>query len=73
MPWLIFVIATFAPPEIKARLAELWDFPKYEGIHKHGERYFFTRHDGLQNQPKVYLQFGLKGKSRELLDPNSFS
>ncbi|MBN1666536.1 MAG: S9 family peptidase, partial [Anaerolineales bacterium] len=47
--------------------------PRYENLHRRGERYFFTRHDGLQNQPKVYLQFGQQGKPRELLDPNSFS
>jgi len=59
--------------KIKARLTELWNFPKYESIHKQGERYYFTKNDGLQNQATLYLQFGLKGKPRLLLDPNDFS
>lgn len=58
---------------IKARLTELWNFPKYEDIHKVGERYFFTKNDGLQNQAALYLQFGLEGKPRLLLNPNDFS
>jgi prolyl oligopeptidase len=59
--------------KIKARLTELWNFPRYEGIHKVGERYYFTKNDGLQNQAALYLQFGLEGKPRLLLDPNDFS
>jgi prolyl oligopeptidase len=59
--------------KIKARLTELWNFPKYESIHKKGERYYFTKNDGLQNQAALYLQFGLHGKPRLLLDPNDFS
>jgi len=58
---------------IRARLTELWNYPKYEEIHKAGGRYFITRNDGLQNQPVVYAQDHLDGNPEVLLDPNDLS
>ncbi len=58
---------------IRARLTELWDYPRYGvPIHKRG-RYFFFKNDGLQNQAVLYLQDALDGPVRTVLDPNAFS
>ena len=36
-------------------------------------RYFYTRREGKQNQPILYVRDSLKGKDRVLLDPNTLS
>jgi len=58
---------------IEARLRALWDYEKYLLPVKRGERYFFRRNDGLQNQYVLYVQDGLEGEPRVLLDPNGWS
>ena len=62
-----------ARPEIEARLTELWDYPKYEPPQKKGDRYFFSKNDGLQNQAVLYMVQSLEGKPIEILDPNRLS
>ena len=58
---------------IKSRLETLWDFPKYEGIHKAGGRYFLSLNDGLQNQAVLHIQDSLDSTPKILLDPNTLS
>ncbi|HEV8702354.1 MAG TPA: prolyl oligopeptidase family serine peptidase [Candidatus Polarisedimenticolia bacterium] len=36
-------------------------------------RYFYTRREGSQNQPILYVRDSVKGKDRVLLDPNGLS
>ncbi|HEY0081655.1 MAG TPA: prolyl oligopeptidase family serine peptidase, partial [Pyrinomonadaceae bacterium] len=36
-------------------------------------RYFFTRREGQQNQPVLYVREGAQGKDRVLIDPNTLS
>jgi len=38
-----------------------------------GDLYFFTRREGTQNQPILYVRQGLKGQDRVLVDPNPLS
>ncbi|MEO1136133.1 MAG: prolyl oligopeptidase family serine peptidase, partial [Pseudomonadota bacterium] len=57
---------------IEERLRVLWDYEKFLLPTKRGERYFFRRNDGLQNQYVLYVQDG-DGEPRELLDPNGWS
>jgi prolyl oligopeptidase len=59
--------------KIRARLEELWDYEKFGTPVQKGEAVFFTRNDGLQNQPVLYVQNGEAGAPRVLLDPNSLS
>jgi len=59
--------------KIKARLTELWNFQKYEGIHKAGGKYFIAKNDGLQNQAVIYQQDSLAAEPALLLDPNTLS
>ncbi len=59
--------------QIKARLTELWNFPKFEMLIKAGGKYFFTKNDGLQNQAVLYVKDSLDSAPRQLLDPNTLS
>jgi len=59
--------------KIKAHLTRLWDYPKYSVTRKEGDRYFFSKNDGLQNQPVLYMQHDLDSTPVKILDPNELS
>lgn len=58
---------------IRQRLTALWDYPKYSVPFKEGQRYFFSKNDGLQNQAVLYMQARLDSEATVVLDPNKFS
>jgi prolyl oligopeptidase len=58
---------------IKKRLTELWNHERYSLPVHRGDRYFYLRNDGLQNQSVLYVADGLHGQPRVLLDPNALS
>lgn len=58
---------------VKKRLEELWNYPKYSSPNKEGEYYYFSKNDGLQNQSVIYRQKGLKGEPEVFLNPNKLS
>jgi len=58
---------------IKERLTKLWNYEKFGVPVLRGDQYFYTRNDGLQNQSVLYLQRGVRGTPRMVLDPNTFS
>jgi prolyl oligopeptidase len=60
-------------PAIIRQLTELWDYPKMGTPAKSGPYYFFTKNDGLQNQSPLYVQEGLQGSPRVLIDPNDLA
>ena len=59
--------------KIRARLNEIWNYPKYSAPFKAGEYYFFYKNDGMQNQNVLYIQKGIDGTPEVFLDPNTFS
>lgn len=58
---------------IRQRLTELWNYEKYGIPFKEGDRYFFFKNDGLQNQNVLYTLKSLTDQPTVLLDPNSLS
>jgi prolyl oligopeptidase len=59
--------------EMKARLAEVYNYPKYSAPFKKLGKYVFAKNDGLQNQFVLYIQEGRDGTPLLLLDPNALS
>src|SRR5688500_18132381 len=59
--------------KLKARLTELFNYPRISAPFRRGDTYFFTKNDGLQNQSVFYIQKGVNGKAEVFLDPNKFS
>ncbi len=59
--------------KFKSRLTELWNYPKYSAPMKEGNRYFYYKNDGLQNQAVLYMQETLDSESKEIIDPNKLS
>lgn len=70
-----------ARDKIKQRLTKLWDYEKYGIPFKEGEfrsdgsgdRYFYFKNNGLQNQSVLYTLKTLDAQPKVLLDPNKLS
>jgi prolyl oligopeptidase len=59
--------------QLKQRLQELYNYPKYGIPHRTGGYYLWSKNDGLQNQSVLYVQKGLTDTPRALIDPNQLS
>lgn len=59
--------------QFKERLTKLWNYERYGAPHRRGERYFYTRNSGLQNQSVLLVADSLTAAPRELLDTNRLS
>ncbi len=59
--------------ELKTKLTELMDYPKYGSPFKKNGQYYFFKNDGLQNQSVLYTQATLDAEPEILLDPNLLS
>lgn len=62
-----------AREKIKERLTKLWDYEKYSIPFKEGNRYFYFKNNGLQNQSVLYTLKTLDSEPKVLLDPNTLS
>src|SRR5262249_23926821 len=68
--WLVSMPAR---DPIKARLTELWNYPRYSVPHRAGAWYFFWKNTGLQQQDVLYRQATLGSEPVIVLDPNTLS
>src|SRR5215207_8389663 len=58
---------------IRNRLTELWNYERYSAPGKIGNRYIYSKNDGLQNQSVLYITDSINEPGRILLDPNKLS
>jgi prolyl oligopeptidase len=58
---------------LKDRITKLWNYEKYGIPFKEGNRYFYSRNSGLQNQAVLYSVTTLDAPPQLLLDPNTLS
>ena len=59
--------------EIRKRLEEVWNYERFGTPRKEGDRYFYLRNDGLQDQSVLYVADDLDAEGRALIDPGGFS
>lgn len=59
--------------QVKARLTELWNYAKESAPKKHGDYYYFSYNDGLQNQSVIYRKSSPEAEAEVFLDPNTLS
>jgi len=59
--------------KIHARLTQLLSIGNVGTPQVGGEWYFYTRREGMQNQPVLYVRKSLKGSDRVLVDVNSLA
>ncbi|WP_232819976.1 prolyl oligopeptidase family serine peptidase [Aliidiomarina celeris] len=57
----------------KQRLTDLWNYERIGTPFRHGDRYFYYRNDGLQNQSVLYVTDHPGNVGKALIDPNGFS
>jgi prolyl oligopeptidase len=68
-----FLASAGAREEIRSRLREIWDFPRWSPPFEKNGQWFQSRNSGLQDQPVVY-RMGSAGEAGEvLLDPNTLA
>ena len=56
---------------LRTRLEQLFDYPRLSAPERQGDRLFYFRNTGLQNQAVMFVKE--KGVERVLLDPNTLS
>ncbi|CAH0553417.1 unnamed protein product [Brassicogethes aeneus] len=58
---------------IKRKLIEIWDYPKFSTPLKRGKKYFQFRNSGLENQSSLHIFDDLRADGTVLLDPNQMA
>ncbi len=59
--------------DLRKRLTDIWNYPKYGVPFKKGDNYFYFKNDGIQNQSVLYIQSNIDAPAETLLDPNKLS
>src|SRR5260370_18279752 len=59
--------------QIHKRLTELLTIGSIDVPQIGGKYYFYTRRDGMQNQPVLYVREGLNGRDRVVVDANQLA
>ena len=59
--------------QFEQRLTELWNYERFGVPEKAGQKYLYTRNDGLQNQSVLYLADSPSDEGQVLIDPNTWS
>lgn len=68
-----FLDALESKEEIRTRLTSLYDYEKVGCPFREGDRYFFFKNSGLQNQSVLYYKDSLDGNENVFVDPNEWS
>ncbi|KAJ1272282.1 hypothetical protein BS78_06G190200 [Paspalum vaginatum] len=58
---------------LRGQLTALFDHPRFRAPFKRRDRYFYFHNPGLRPHGALYVQRGLGGEPRVVLDPNAFS
>ncbi len=58
---------------IHSKLKTVYNYERYTGVSKSGDRYFWSRHDGKQDRAVLYVSKSLTSEGEVLLDPNKFA
>lgn len=58
---------------LRDQLTALWNYPRYSVPERHGDRYFFSKNDGLQNQSVVFIRRNEESEPEVIIDPNTLS
>ena len=58
---------------LKARITELYDYPRVSAPRYAGRHWFYNRNTGLQRQSVVYTRETLNGPETVVIDPNQLS
>ena len=58
---------------IKKRLTELWNYERISAPSKIGNKYLYSRNDGLQNQSVLYIADSVKDPGKVFFDPNKIT
>ncbi len=58
---------------LKARITELWNYPKVSAPRWQGGRWYYSRNSGLQRQSVMVSRSALDGPEQVVLDPNALS
>ena len=59
--------------QVEERITQLWDYERVSSPTRHGDYYYFSRNDGLQNHSVIYRTAGDADDAEIYLDPNTFS
>jgi prolyl oligopeptidase len=59
--------------EIRTRLAAIWTVTRWGPAYRHGDRWFFVRHDAGSDQPALFVDDDPAGDGVCVVDPNRLS